>query len=187
MKRCKTFWSSCCWKLLPFKFCNIHWKTYALVSLFNKFVGLDACNIIKKSDSDTGVRLRLMWILQTFLGNFFSIENLRWLNKFTNLLTEKSSTYISLGLWSKGPDCNPTEQLFFCTVADGCFRSFIWYQRDQKKKKITYQILEEKLKQLAFLNCCLVLSKSCSMLYLASSRSRTHYSIALKCWVAELQ
>ena len=79
MKRCKTVWSSCCLELLPFKFCNIHRKTSVLVSLFNKFVGLEGCNIIKKSDSDTGVRLRLLWILQTFLRIFFSIENLRWL------------------------------------------------------------------------------------------------------------
>ena len=51
--------------------------------------------------------------------------------------------------------------------------------RQVKNQIITKHIPEEKLKQLGLRNCYLVLSNSCSRLYLASSKSRMHYSIAL--------
>ena len=62
---------------------------------------------------------------------------------------------------------------------------------DQKIKHVKNQIVthipEEALKQLDLLNYCLVFSNGCSVLYLASSKSGTHYSIALKFSVVQLE
>ena len=63
----------------------------------------------------------------------------------------KSFTGIFRGLWSKGPSCNFTEQLFFLHSCDWLY---LFNKRDQKiwqgiNQMITRQNLEEKLKQLA--------------------------------------
>ena len=69
---------------------------------------------------------------------------------FCKIIIKLSSTGIFLGLWSRGPPCNLTSNP------------------------------GEKSKQLSFWSFCLVSSNGWSMLYLASSKSRTHCSIALK-------
>ena len=57
----------------------------------------------------------------------------------------------------------------------------------QVKNQVTYHIAEEELKQLAFWNCCLVFSNGFSVLWLATSKSQTHYSIALKFSAVQLE
>ena len=44
--------------------------------------------------------------------DLFSVQFIKY-EQFTNLLKMKCSTGIFLGLWTKGPTCNFTEQLFF--------------------------------------------------------------------------
>ena len=51
----------------------------------------------------------------------------------------------------------------------------------------SHHILEKNLKQLGLWNYCLVFSNVCSVLYLVSSMPRTHYSIALKFSVVQLE
>ena len=72
------------------------------------------------------------------------------------IIIKLSSTGIFLGLWSGGPPCNLTSNP------------------------------GEKSKQLSFWSFCLVSSNGWSMLYLASSKSWTHCSIALKFSVVQL-
>ena len=59
--------------------------------------------------------------------------------------------------------------------------------RQVKNQTITHQIPEENLKQLSLLNYCLVFKNDWSVLYLASYKSRTHYSIDLKFPAVELE
>ena len=56
-----------------------------------------------------------------------------------------------------------------------------------KNQTITHHITEEKLKQLGSWNCCLVFSNGFSLLWLASSKSEMHDSIALKFTAAQLE
>ena len=62
---------------------------------------------------------------------------------------------------------------------------------DQKTRHVKNQIIitysDENLKQLGLWNYCLVFSNICSVLYLASSKSRLHYSIALNFSTVQLK
>ena len=55
-------------KKSSWKFCNIHWKTSALESLFNEVAGLKACNIIKKRFQR---RCFAVTIAKYFINNYF--------------------------------------------------------------------------------------------------------------------
>ena len=55
-------------------------------------------------------------------GIYLSFKS-RHLELFCKIIIQLFSTGIFLGLWSRGPPCNFTEQLS-CTVVNGCFQSF---------------------------------------------------------------
>ena len=59
--------------------------------------------------------------------------------------------------------------------------------REKSNNNTSYHIPEENLKQLDLQNYYLVYSNGCSMLHLASSKSQTHYSIALKFSALQLE
>ena len=59
--------------------------------------------------------------------------------------------------------------------------------RENSNNNTSYHIPEENLKQLDLQNYYLVFSNGCSVLYLASSKSQTHYSIVLKFSAVQLE
>ena len=93
------------------------------------------------------------------------------------------STGIFLELWSRGPSYNFTEQLLFLQLWMAASNHLIisaikkigrWKIKQQNIKS------KEKLKQLGLWSFYLVSLNTWSVLYLVSSKSWMHYSIALK-------
>ena len=111
-----------------------------------------------------------------------------------SLLNKKiTCTGILLGLWSKDPSCNVTEQLF-------CLHSREWLLliiclfnkcdqkiRHVKNQIVTHQIPEQKIKATGLVKLLSCFLNGCSVLYLVSSKSRTHYSIVLKFSTVQLE
>ena len=77
--------------------------------------------------------------------------------------------------------------LLSMSASDHLFNKCDQKIRQVKNQTITHQIPEENLKQLSLLNYCLVFKNDWSVLYLASYKSRTHYSIDLKFPAVELE
>ena len=103
---------------------------------------------------------------------------------FYKIIIQLFSTGIFLGLWSSGPPCNFTEQLFFAQLWMAA-SNYLINQCDQKNRQVKNQIIKHQIRRkikatrlVKFLSC---------FFKLVSSNSRKHYSIALQFSAVQLK